>query len=34
MARDNKLPIYIAKMDDSESILKIIAGEKSGTKIS
>lgn len=33
LARDNKLPVYVSKLDDIQSILKILRGEKAGTKI-
>ena len=34
MARDNKLPLYVTRLDDIESVMTIIRGGKSGTKIS
>jgi len=33
MARDNNLPIFVSKLDDSATLLDIIAGGNGGTKI-
>ncbi len=33
MARDNSLPLFVTKLDDLESILDILSGRSSGTKI-
>ncbi len=33
MARDNNLALYVTQLDDMQSILDIVAGKKSGTKI-
>lgn len=34
MARDNALPVYVMKMNDSQDVMDILAGKKWGTKIS
>lgn len=34
MARDNALPVYVMKMNDSQDIMNILGGGKWGTKIS